>query len=114
LISLCNVEGACDRTPFDHVFRGSAWSCYVSLGFGWACLCNVRNRGVVCVVYCCVGARGVVWNVSGSFTPQWSMTLSASPDEDVYRLFCWWNGIGRLRSFWHSCKTGGYVRLFGY
>jgi len=57
LVCLCDVEGACSKVPFYHIFGGFAGCCVVSWVFGWASLYDVNYRCLVGKGGRFVGAR---------------------------------------------------------
>jgi hypothetical protein len=82
-VCLCDVEGACSKLSFYHVFGGSAEFCVVSWVVGWACLYDANYR-------CLVGKVGrFVWawvaGCSGidGCSSGWSFALGASFNKEV-------------------------------
>ncbi len=86
LVRLYTVEGACNRAPFYHIFRGFAGFCAISRVFGWASLRDNGYRGVLDKSGCVVGVDGVGWCRIGSCGERWSGALGASFDGDLYGL----------------------------
>ncbi len=64
---LYTVEGACNRAPFYHVFRGSAGFSAMSGVLGCTSSCDTSYRGVVGKSGCVMGVGGVGWYGVGSF-----------------------------------------------
>ncbi len=83
LVCLCDVEGACSKVLFYHVFGGFAGFCGVSWVFGWACLYDANYRCLVDKV------RRFVWawvaGCSGidGCSDGMSVALGASLNNDV-------------------------------
>jgi len=63
---LCDMEGACSKVPFYHVFGSSAGFCDVSWVFGCANLYDTNYRCVVGKSGRFVGARIVDWDGIGA------------------------------------------------
>ena len=84
VLALC--ERTYERTPFDRIFRISAGSRAMSLVFRGAFLYNVDKRCLLCGVHCYMGARSVVWNMSGRCVNGCYSERSA-PLVDVHGLF---------------------------
>ena len=83
-VCLCDVEGACSKGPFYHVFGSSAGFCAVSWVFGWASLYDTDYRCVVGNSGRFVGARGVDWDEIGGCSGGWSNALGVSFYSDAY------------------------------
>jgi hypothetical protein len=104
------VEGACNRAPFYHVFRGSDGFCALSKSFGWASLRDTSYRGVVGKSGCVVGIGGAGWCRVGRFGGRWSGALTAAFDIDLYGLSsCGCCVIGRPCSFNCFFEASVYV-----
>jgi hypothetical protein len=82
-VCLCDVEGACIKVPFYHVFGGSTRLCAVSWVFRWASWYDANYRCLVCKGGRFVGERiADCSGVDGCFGG-WSAALGASFNSDV-------------------------------
>ena len=80
---LSDVEGACSKVPFYHVFGGFVGFCVVSWVFGWASLYVANYRCLVGKGGRFVEARTVDWSGIGGCFGGWSVALGASFSSDL-------------------------------